>query len=128
MGLSSFFKNLFGSTKESAAELATSAENTFEQVKEAAAPYIEKAETFAEETIDKVKEVSEPIIDRASDYADKAKETVTEYAEKATEAVSDVIDSVKEKAAALTSDESPKVITETVVDASEIGDEDDGKA
>ncbi len=117
MGLSSFFKNLFGSTKESATELANSAESTLEQVKEAAAPYVEKAETFVEETIDKVKEVSEPIIDRAS-----------EYAEKATEAVSDVIDSVKEKAAALTSDDSPELITETVVDASEIGDEDDGKA
>lgn len=128
MGLTSFFKNLFGSTKESVTELANNAESTFEHAKEAAAPYIEKAETFAEETIDKVKEVSEPIIDRASDYADKAKETVSEYADKASEAISDVIDSVKEKTAALTSDESPELITETVVDASEIGDEDDGKA
>lgn len=35
MGLSSFFKNLFGSTKDSSAnEIADQAETTFEQAKE----------------------------------------------------------------------------------------------
>ena len=56
MGLSSFFKNLFGSAKDSTTDLANQAEVKFEQAKEAAAPYIEKAETFAEETIAKSKE------------------------------------------------------------------------
>jgi len=108
MGLSSFFKNLFGSTKESVTELSHNAEDTFEQAKEAAAPYIEKADTFAEETIDKVKEVSETII-----------ESATEYAEKTSEILSDAIDTIKEKAAALVEDSTPKLATDTVIDSSE---------
>lgn len=105
MGLSSFFKNVFGSTKESVTELAENAESTFEQAKEAAAPYIEKAEIFAEETIEKVKEASEPIIDKA-----------TEYAEKASEVISDVVDAVK---TAVTNEDPKETILETVVDVSE---------
>ncbi|MEP6804050.1 MAG: YtxH domain-containing protein [Flavobacterium sp.] len=97
MGVSSFFKNLFGSAKDSTTNLATEAEIKFEQAKEAAAPYIDKAEVFAEETIEKVKEASEPILENAVEYAHKAKDIVSEYIEKASDSLSDVIDSVKEK-------------------------------
>ena len=96
MGLSSFFKNLFGTAKDSATDLAHQAETTFEQAKEAAAPYIDKAETFAEETFAKAKEASEPLIETATDYAHQAKDIVSEYVEKASDSISDVIDSVKE--------------------------------
>ncbi|WP_241686540.1 YtxH domain-containing protein [Flavobacterium sp. YO12] len=97
MGLNSFFKNLFGTAKETVVDLADQAESTFEQAKEAAAPYIDKAETFADETISKVKEASEPIIANAADYAHQAKDIVSEYADKASDALDNVVESVKEK-------------------------------
>ena len=56
MGLASFFKNLFGTTKETATDLATKAESKLDQAKETAIPYLEKAETAAEETFEKIKE------------------------------------------------------------------------
>ncbi|MEO8237839.1 MAG: YtxH domain-containing protein [Flavobacterium sp.] len=126
MGLSSFFKNLFGSTKDSSAnEIADQAETTFEQAKETTAPYIEKAETFVEETFAKVREASEPALESAVEYAHHAKDIVSEYVEKASDSINDVIDSIKEKTAELTSD-SETFATETVVDSSEkpITDED----
>ena len=50
MGLGSFFKNLFGSGKQSAENLADKAgdiaDDTYAKAKEAAAPYIEKAEDY----------------------------------------------------------------------------------
>lgn len=126
MGLSSFFKNLFGSTKDSSAnEIADQAETTFEQAKEAAAPYIEKAETFVEETFAKAREASEPALESTVEYAHHAKDIVSEYVEKASDSISDVIDSIKEKTTELTSD-TETFAAETVVDASEkpITDED----
>ncbi|TDW46365.1 hypothetical protein EV144_10629 [Flavobacterium sp. 270] len=118
MGLSSFFKNLFGTSKDSTSDLATEAENTFEQAKETAAPYIDKAETFAEETIEKVKDAAEPIIESAADYVHHAKDIMSEYVEKASESLNDVIDSIKEKTAEFNTD--PETLaTETVVDTSE---------
>ena len=64
MGLSSFFKKLFGSTKETASELADKAETTFEQAKETAAPYLEKAETLVADTFEKAKELLDSEIQR----------------------------------------------------------------
>jgi vacuolar-type H+-ATPase subunit H len=116
MGVSSFFKNLFGSAKDSTTNLATEAEVKFEQAKEAAAPYIDKAEAFAEETIEKVKEASEPILESAVEYAHKAKDIVSEYVEKASDSLSDVIDSVKEKT---TSSATTTIVPEDIVVNSE---------
>lgn len=77
MGLSSFFKNLFGSAKESTSELINKAETVIEK----ASPISEKVETFTEETFD------------------KAKETVSEYSEKAGDVLGKVLETVKRKAA-----------------------------
>ncbi|OIV41865.1 hypothetical protein [Flavobacterium johnsoniae] len=63
MGLTSFFKNFFGSAKETADDFAGKAENTLEEVKEAVEPFIDKAEIFAEEAIEKIKEAADSIGD-----------------------------------------------------------------
>jgi vacuolar-type H+-ATPase subunit H len=118
MGLSSFFKNLFGSAKESATDLAHQAETAFEQAKETASPYIDKAEAFAEDAIAKAKEASEPIIDSATEYASQAKDIVSEYVEKASDSFSAVIDSVKEKTSEFTG-ETKTTATKTMIDLSE---------
>lgn len=88
MGLTSFFKNLFGSAKETADDFADKAEHTIEEVKEAAAPFIEKAETFAEETIAKIREASDSIGDTIESLTAEntddnlAKESVVDVSEK----------------------------------------------
>lgn len=97
MGVSSFFKNLFGSAKEAANELADKAEIAAEQVKETATPYLEKAEKFVEEKFEQAKEASEPLIEKAETFSAEAKEVVIDYAEKASDALGDVIKNVKEK-------------------------------
>lgn len=96
MGLSSFFKNLFGSAKETSNELADKAEIATEHAKETAMPYLEKAEAFAEETFEQVKEASEPLIEKAKSLSTEAKEVFSDYAEKASESLGDVIKNVKE--------------------------------
>jgi hypothetical protein len=96
MGLSSFLKNLFGSAKETASELADKAELAVEQAKETAMPYLEKAEAFAEETFEQAKEASEPLIEKAESFSAEAKEVVSDYADKASDALGDVIKNVKE--------------------------------
>lgn len=97
MGLTSFFKNLFGSAKKTTNELADKAEIAAEHAKETAKPYLEKAETFVEEKFKEVKEASEPLIEKAEAFTEDAKETISDYAEKATDALSDVIKNVKER-------------------------------
>ncbi|KRD08073.1 hypothetical protein ASE21_15350 [Flavobacterium sp. Root901] len=57
MGLSSFFSNLFGSAKATTAVLADEAENTFEDVKEAAEPILENAADLIHDVFDSIKEV-----------------------------------------------------------------------
>ncbi|WP_281235307.1 YtxH domain-containing protein [Flavobacterium gelatinilyticum] len=96
MGLSSFFKNLFGPAKETAEDFA------------------DKAETIAEGAITKIQEVSEPILQTAADFANEAKNALTEYADKASDTLHDIIDSITES-----TDENHRVITETVFDVSE---------
>lgn len=110
MGLSSFFKNLFGKTQETSTQI----ENTDQHTNENA--YIEKAENFVEETLSKVKEVSEPILEDAAEFTNQAKDIISEYAEKAADSINDIIDSVKES---IEADETPPVVYETVVDISE---------
>jgi uncharacterized protein YjbJ (UPF0337 family) len=71
MGLGSFFKNLFGSAKEKAGEIADKTENfveeSYEKAKETAAPIIDKVENFAEETMDKAKEKIEEYVPAAKE-------------------------------------------------------------
>jgi hypothetical protein len=98
MGLSSFFKNLFGSTKETANEVADIAKIATEQAKETAKPYIDKAETFVEEKFEEAKEATEPLMEKAAVSATETKEVVSDYAAKASDALGDVIKNVKEKA------------------------------
>ena len=118
MGLSSFFKNLFGSAKETSSDVAVKVEDAFEQAKEEAAPLIHKAETFAEETFAKAKEASEPLLDSAAEYAAQAKDMVSEYVEKASDSISEVIESVKQKAEEF-GDNSKTNTPQPVIDLSE---------
>jgi hypothetical protein len=102
MGLASFFKNLFGSAKTSAEEMADKAEHivdeTIAKAKENAAPLIEKMEEYAEEAkekaeetiselIETVKEKSAPIIAKAEELAEEAKEKISETIETAKEKI-----------------------------------------
>lgn len=115
MGVSSFFKNLFGKPKDSDVQT----ESTSEQTEEAAISYsfIEKAETLTDQTFIKIKEVSEPILEDAVEYASQAKDIISEYVEKTTDTINDIIDSVKE---INTEDEdSKRVVYDTVIDDSE---------
>lgn len=96
MGVTSFFKNLFGSAKETTSELADKAELTLEHAKENAAPYIEKADAFVEDSIEKAKEAATPIIEKANDYANQTKEAVSEYAEEAGDMLGNIVNTVKE--------------------------------
>ena len=83
MGLSSFFKDLFGSAKKTADQIATNAEIAVEEAKKAATPYIDKAEELAETTFEKVKETASPIIEKAEivveETIEKAKDTFNRY-------------------------------------------------
>lgn len=110
MGLSLFFKNLFGKTQETSTQI----ENTDQLNDENA--YIEKAENFVEETLNKVKEVSEPILEDAAEFTIHAKEIISEYAEKAADSINDIIDSVKES---IESEDTQPMVYDTVVDISE---------
>ncbi|MFB9078763.1 YtxH domain-containing protein [Flavobacterium procerum] len=119
MGLTSFFKNIFGTAKDSASDLAVQAENTIEKAIETATPYIEKAEAFAEEAIENAKDVAEPILESAADFAQQARETFSEYAEKAVDSITEAVDIIKEKTAELNSDPEEKIVGDNVVDTSE---------
>ena len=145
MGLSSFFKNLFDSAKETANEIATKAEiaaeeakiastpylekaesiagETIEKVKETTAPIIEKAEKVTEETIEKVKEAVTPITEKVEEYVEQAKEALDEYSDKAGEILGDVLESLKSDTAA-TSEKTQILIEEveiTTIDSAETG-------
>ena len=115
MGVSSFFKNLFGKPKDPDVQT----ESTSEQTEKTAISYsfIEKAETLTDQTFIKIKEVSEPILEDAVEYASQAKDIISEYVEKTTDTINDIIDSVKE---INTEDEdSKRVVYDTVIDDSE---------
>ncbi len=99
MGVTSFFKRLFGSAKETANELSNKAELTLEHAKENAAPYIEKADAFVEDSIEKAKEAAAPIIEKANYYAHQTKETVSEYAEEAGDMLGNIANTAKESTA-----------------------------
>ena len=116
MGLTSFLKNLLGTSKDSTANLSNQTENANIEIEETATSYIEKAESFVEETFTKVKEASEPIFEDANEYADQAKDIISEYVGKATDSINDIIDSVKES---IENDDPQPMIYETVVDISE---------
>lgn len=98
MGLSSFFKNLFGSVKKTTNELADKAEIAAEHAKETATPYFEKAETFVEEKFERAKEASEPLIEKAETLSREAKQAISDNAEKASDALGDVIKNLKNSA------------------------------
>ncbi len=87
MAVSSFFKNLFGSAKETANELIDHAETVIEETKVNAKPYLEKAEAFVEETVDKIRETATPHAEKAESFVEdavsKVKEAATPYIEKA---------------------------------------------
>jgi ElaB/YqjD/DUF883 family membrane-anchored ribosome-binding protein len=107
MGLASFFKNLFGSAKTSAEEMA------------------DKAEHIVEETIAKAKENAAPLIEKIEEYAEEAKEKAEQLSEKAEETISELIETVKEKSAPIIAkaeelaEESKERISETIETAKE---------
>lgn len=107
MGLGSFFKNLFGSAKESAEEIGN------------------KASDIINETVDIAKEAAAPILEKAEEYAEIAKEKASEYSEKASEAIGEAVETVKEKSAPILAkaeefaEEAKEKISETVETAKE---------
>ena len=108
MGVSSFFKNLFGKANIDVDSLAN------------------QAETMATEAIAKAKEASAPLVEKVMEYVPVAKETIentieivkekaSEYAVKAEELAKSTSETVKEKITELTSDSEPATTaTETV--------------
>jgi uncharacterized protein YjbJ (UPF0337 family) len=85
MGIGSFFKNLLGTAKNSAEEMA------------------DKAEHLVEETIAKAKETAAPMLEKVEGYAEVAKEKAGQFSEKAEGTISEVIETVKEKSAPIIS-------------------------
>jgi vacuolar-type H+-ATPase subunit H len=81
MGVSSFFKNLFGGAKDSAVTTTT-----------------DKAEGFADEAIEKAKDFAEGLVDKAESYVDVAKEKIEAYIPGVGETIDNVVDTIKEKA------------------------------
>lgn len=102
MGLSSFFKNFFGTAKETANEIVDQAESAIEETKIGAQPYVEKAEAFLEDTVNKVKETATPYVENAETFIEetvtKAKETTTPHIEKAEAFVEDKVAKANEAA------------------------------
>lgn len=98
MGVTSFFKNIFGSAKEKASELADLSENVIEQAKEAATPILEKAGDAIETAVEQAKEAATPILEKANEYADQAKSKADEYSEKANDLLEDAVAQAKEAA------------------------------
>ena len=98
MGVSSFFKNLFGKANIDVDSLAN------------------QAETMATDAIAKVKEASAPLVDKVEDFVEVAKEKVMEYAPAAEETLNNAIETVKEKASeyAVKAEELAKSTSETV--------------
>lgn len=107
MGLGSFFKNLFGSAKTSAEDIA------------------DKAEHIVGETIAKAKESAAPLIEKAEAYTEVAKEKAGQISEKAEETISEVIETVKEKSAPIIAkaeefaEEAKEKLSETIETAKE---------
>jgi gas vesicle protein len=80
MGVSSFFKNLFGKANIDVDSIAN------------------QAESLASDAIAKTKEVSSPLVDKMEDFAETAKEKIMEYVPAAEETIDNIIETVKEKA------------------------------
>ncbi|MFB9108835.1 YtxH domain-containing protein [Flavobacterium gyeonganense] len=110
MGLSSFFKNLFGKNQERSTQIENPDQHTGEKA------YIEKTENLVEETLNKLKEVSEPILEDAAEFTNHAKDILSEYAEKTADSINDIVDAVKES---IESDDKQPIVYDTVVDISE---------
>ena len=103
MGVSSFFKNLFGTAKESATNLTAKAEESLEQAKDNLKPYLEKLEDYTEEVIDKTKTTATPYYEKAESLVEetiiKAKEVSEPYIEKAKIYAAESFETIKENAA-----------------------------
>lgn len=80
MGVSSFFKNLFGKANIDVDSIAN------------------QAESFTSEAIAKTKEAATPLVDKVEDLAETAKEKIMEYVPAAEETIDNIIATVKEKA------------------------------
>ena len=107
MGLGSFFKNLFGTARTSAEEMA------------------DKAEHIVDQTLAQAKENAAPLIEKAGEYSEVAKEKVEQFSEKAEETIGEVIQTVKEKSAPIIAkaeeftEEAKEKLSETIETARE---------
>jgi len=120
MGVSSFFKNLFGKANIDVDSLANQAESltsdAIAKTKEVSAPLMEKVEDMAETAKEKIIEYAPAAEETIDNIIKTLKEKASEYADKAEEvAKSTTSETVKEKISELTSDSEPaKVVEETV--------------
>ncbi|MCP2027083.1 gas vesicle protein [Flavobacterium sp. HSC-32F16] len=80
MGLTSFFTNLFGSAKEKTSDFAVQAENTVEEIKDAAEPILENAVDLISDVFDSIKEV---IAENTNPDYKLVSETVVDVSEEA---------------------------------------------
>jgi ElaB/YqjD/DUF883 family membrane-anchored ribosome-binding protein len=102
MGVLSFFKNLFGTAKESATHLTSIAEESFEQTKSNIKPYVEKLEDYTENAIDKTKKSTKPFLEKAESLVEetivKAKNSAEPYIEKTKIYATESFETIKENA------------------------------
>ena len=95
MGLGQFFKDLFGSAKETASKTADKTEVVFDEAKIKASEYAGKAEVYVEEKVKDIKEAYPEMAEKVERYTEKAKDVVSEYAEKIGDKVEDVVEDVR---------------------------------
>jgi hypothetical protein len=120
MGVSSFFKNLFGKANIDVDSIANQAESltsdAIAKTKEVSAPLIDKVEDLAETAKEKIMEYVPAAEETIDNFIETVKEKASEYSHKAEEMTKTTTsETVKEKITELTSDSDPaKVVEETV--------------
>lgn len=96
MGIASFFKKLFGSTKQATDEWIEKSEGVLKKTKENTATYIEEADDYIEKSIEETKEASAPLIEKAIDYSQQATEVVSTSKDKVGNMLGEILKSVKD--------------------------------
>jgi ElaB/YqjD/DUF883 family membrane-anchored ribosome-binding protein len=130
MGLGNYFKNLFGSAKESTEKMVDKAEifaqEASEKIREVATPLVDKLEDFAEDVKDKAEEYMPQAKEKIEEVYETAREKVSEYAQKAEHFTEDTITKVKDKVTSFTDEKTEteavyaKTIVETETEKTEI--------
>jgi len=126
MGLGQFFKDLFGSAKETASKTADKTEVVFDEAKVKASEYAAKAEVYVEEKVKDIKEAYPEMAEKVERYTEKAKDVVSEYAEKIGDKVENVVEDVRERVHEFTAPpivKTSSVVPNAVVESEELSED-----